>query len=332
MHAVHSTRVTTGRFLNRMRRFTPHGFYWLLIVSLVLSSLAPALAEDGSPSKNENSPAPSALTSLSPPAEPSAEAKAAITFIENQDAIVEQVFDLVEKLEVKTIEMRQSLGNEKYETMVEQGKSKDILGIQVPGLGKAEPTTVKPTPEEKGVIITRVVHEATGIAFIIIDNRISLDSAHLRQLIARQHLDANNSKGRPVLLIQIDSQELAEPGAPSVRAQSKDYDVTYRPKPTSLAAKWREWREATWVNPSKWDFALSQFCAAGQIGITCAMGELQKIADPSHAKPYLNTALLSYVFATAVGTFSSTWRNWRPRLMPIPAMPLRQLRFQLFGV
>lgn len=312
-----STQVTApGIALFRRSKIV----HWLLVASLTLSLTYPAFAEtDDSKVRVEN--AQTVATQNQTPATDSGDenpknTRAAIAFIENQEAILEQVFSLAERLEEKTRIKRAELGDAEYEDLVEKGKNKEQLGVQVPGMGKAEATVVKPTPKDKGVIITRVVHEATGISFIIIDSRISLDSPHLQQLIARQHLDANNFEGRPVLVVQVESQTLATPNAPGIREQAAQYDLNYLPKPTTLSAKWKDWRNATWVTPTKWDFALSQFCALGQIGITCGMGELQKVLDPGHAHSYFHAAALSYIFATAVGTLSSPWRNWTNRGKP----------------
>ncbi|MBI4386120.1 MAG: hypothetical protein HY551_01935 [Elusimicrobia bacterium] len=143
-----------------------------------------------------------------------------------QEEILEQIGPLRQKLEAFAEERLKIARAAAFADEVELDKIK----VEIKGLGRAELKGIDQTS------FIRIVHEPTGIALLFVNREaVSKDSRHLRQIVARQHMEAGpNQKGRDAALLWENSRGERIAGAGE-----------FRPKPR-FGRQPRAWLSAYW--------------------------------------------------------------------------------------
>ncbi len=246
---------------------------------------------DTNPGPTEAS-TPSALDIELPVASPETTAHAADQFIANQGEIIAQIFQMHRSLQVHLAEQQRLLGDKQFRKDVLAGK-KDHLRVHDETIGWAEPTTIDE------IMITRVVHSGTGIAFLIIDERVNTTSDHFRQYVARLHQESNRT-GRHVMII---------------KTNANGHSLEYSPMPRMNTAQWwREFYDAVTVRPTAGHIKVAMLSAGAQVAVALSVSKLQVLlsANP-HGSIDLRPAILSGIFGTVMGIFVGTWKNYAGR-------------------
>ncbi len=188
--------------------------------------------------------------------------------------------------------LKDSLGGNEFRRRVDR----DQVSLECDGVGKAEVTSVD------GRSVVRVVGKHYHTAFIFLDqDKVSPDSSHLKQLLARQHIDAGRThpdgrQGRDVVMVWERRSEIT--------------DIVYSPKPSPTSFRWwKDYLTATYKRPISGDYVLAFVCVFLQTLLALGVSYAKTALDPSTAFSFA-PAVVSSVFGLAIGIFTSTYRNW----------------------
>ncbi|NDG83551.1 MAG: hypothetical protein EBX52_00760 [Proteobacteria bacterium] len=187
------------------------------------------------------------------------------------------------------------IGEMVYEQRSIKGERIDELGVILEGVGKAEPTSIDK------IVFSRIVHEKTGIAFLMLQNEISFDSKHLQQYIARVRYESNYGRGRPVVLLSYNHSDI-ETGEPG-KLKYQFYD-----RPKNWKEKAKTWFQAKYVAPDRGAAVLTAMSVAFQVGTTEAITGAQYALGNIHEWSHTASAL-SAIYGTVFGLWGSFYYN-----------------------
>ncbi len=159
----------------------------------------------------------------------------------------------------------------------------------------------------------RIVHHATRLALLYIPHDIAEDSPHLRQIIARQHIDAGEAdpKGRKP---GRDTVVIRYAGLTSDTLQTAQSLHRYFPRhPPGSPAWWNDYSAATYTTPHVGAYALASYCAALQVGAAACIGGLRVALGDGNIDFEYSPMILSGLFAALIGMFASSYRVWTYR-------------------
>lgn len=183
-------------------------------------------------------------------------------------------------------------------------------------LGKIEYTLIDGEP------VIRIVHKATGNAFLMLDaTKISKDSEHLKQYIARQHMFAGldekgKARGRDAVLLWF-QPNVQDSNSASINsninvsegAADRIVDIEYSPKPITKMARLKDYWRGIYKKPTRDTVVFGLGSAILQTAMGLGVSAMKVAVDPT--APFLmEPAMLNFLFGTVIGTFSSTYRNW----------------------
>jgi hypothetical protein len=192
-----------------------------------------------------------------------------------------------------------------YEQRAIKGERIDELGVTIPGLGKAEPTSID------RIVFPRIVHEKSGVAFLMLENEISFDSKHLQQYIARVRYESNQGRGRPVVLLSYNHSDMETGEHGTLKYQFYD-------KPKTWKEKAKTWFQAKYVAPDRGAAVITAMSVLFQVGITEGITAVQYSLGNIHEWSHTASAL-SAVYGTVFGLWSSFYYN-----MTKPSDPLNR--------
>ncbi len=213
-----------------------------------------------------------------------------------RSAVLGQAARLREGLDARADEMRSKLSAAAFQEALDTNAIR-----HEDESGRAELNAVDRQP------VRRVVHDPTDLSVLFVDaDKVSPDSAHLRQFVARQHIDAGTGRvdrkaGRDVVLVweradkPISEQFLARPARGSL-------------------AWWKDYWHATWKRPSRTDvLVIGPVIGAGlQGGLAYGVEKALVLMHWSHGVDML-PILFTMGFGLVLGIFNSTYRNWTYR-------------------
>ena len=182
-----------------------------------------------------------------------------------------------------------------YEQRAIKGERIDELGVSIAGVGKAEPTSID------RIVFTRIVHDKTGIAFLMLQNEISFDSKHLQQYIARVRYESNYGRGRPVVLLSYNHSDIETGETGKLRYQFYDRPKTWKEKA-------KTWFQAKYVAPDRGAAVLTAMSVAFQVGTTEAITGAQYALGNIHEWSHTASAL-SAIYGTVFGLWGSFYYN-----------------------
>ncbi|MDZ4676975.1 MAG: hypothetical protein SGI74_05635 [Oligoflexia bacterium] len=210
---------------------------------------------------------------------------------DNKEELVKDLLDLNVEIHNLADKLKRRYGKERLKDLV----NKNEVVIRRNGFGKAELNACD------GVYFVRVVHDQSKTAILIIPKKtrsnpsqgVDPNSAHLRQIIARQHIEANET-GRNVVKMWLIGDRILE--------------TQYLPK--DAAQYWRDYFYAKWKKPTTADFTMSLFAGAFMQGsLAIVATALKANIDPAYDFSWYPVVLTS-IFGIGVGTFISTYKNW----------------------
>lgn len=229
------------------------------------------------------------------------------TWADEREAILPQLLDVAARLEAEAKRIESLRGPQFLQTMID----KNQFMIEIENFGTAEYRTID------GQRVPRILHNDQ--VYILVDEKlISRDSPHLRQYIARTHVESGASR------VQIDKNGLPKLNAFGGFKRKSGRDLTIAffnddasspefvdlPKPHFT--NWSWWKDYYYAKKKKptWDdFTLAIFSGGVlQAGLTYAM------TMTKHA--YLGTAfswtpvIFTGLFGITIGTFASTYKNF----------------------
>ena len=188
------------------------------------------------------------------------------------------------------------IGEWVYEGLAVKGQRTHELEVSIPGLGRAQPTSID------GIVFPRIVHEKSGIAFLLLDQEVSFDSKHLKQLIARIRYESNYGRGRPVVLLSYNYSPV-EGGQSTGSWRYKFYDT-----PKTWKERAKTWWQAKYVAPNRGAVVLTAMSVAFQVGttegITAIQYALGNIQEWSHS-----ASILTGIYGTVFGLWGSFYYN-----------------------
>jgi hypothetical protein len=187
------------------------------------------------------------------------------------------------------------IGKMVYDQYAIKGEKIDELSVVIPGVGRAEPTSID------RIVLSRIVHEKTGIAFLLLDNEISFDSKHLQQYIARVRYESNYGRGRPVVLLSYNHSPIEDAGQTSIKYKFYDTPKTWREK-TKL------WFQAKYVAPDRGAAIVAAMSVLFQVGTTEGITAVQYALGNIHEWSHTASAL-SAVYGTVFGLWGSFYYN-----------------------
>ncbi len=185
------------------------------------------------------------------------------------------------------------IGEAVYQARAIKGERIEELTLAVPGLGRAEPTSVG------GVVFFKVVHEKTGIAFLLLNHELSYDSKHMTQLIARIRYESNFGRGRPVVLLSYNHSPVEE--NPIIRYKFYDTPKTWKERA-------KTWFQAKYVAPTRGAAVLTAMSVAFQVGTAEGITAIQYALGNVHEWNH-NAAVLSAIYGTVFGLWGSFYYN-----------------------
>lgn len=175
----------------------------------------------------------------------------------------------------------------------------DRVEISDPVLGRAELNTVD------GLHFVRVAHAPTEWAVIFLPGGVvARDSRHLRQIIARQHIDAGRHRadkrmGRD-LLIQWEKN-------------GRLLSLEFLPKPAMWSREWwSDYWHATRKRPTSGDVVLGLLSGTAQ-GLLAYLLMLAKVAFGTAAAVQWEPIIFTFCFGVTIGSLSSAYINWMTR-------------------
>ena len=191
---------------------------------------------------------------------------------------------------------RIAIGEAIYNQRAIRGERIEDLRIEIPGQGKAEPKSIDK------VVFPRVVHEPSGVAFLLLPNEITFDSKHLQQYIARIRYLSNYGKGRPVVLLSYNHSSM-DKVVPGSKLRYKFYDT-----PKTWKEKVQTWFRATYVAPNSGSAMLTTMSVLMQVatteGISAAKYALGSTPTWDHSTTFLTAG-----FGTVFGLWGSFYYN-----------------------
>lgn len=212
-------------------------------------------------------------------------------WFKNPAATIEDIFTVYEAGRAFAREAYESLGEAEFNKALDTRK----IALELEK-GRVEFTGID------GVPIARVLHEPTGTAYLFIDAElIQADSPHLLQYISRLHTQSGYTrkdglKGRDVVLVWMQDDRVT--------------NVELQEKPRLLSRRyWREYWRAIYKKPTLDNVVFGVGCGILQTIFGLAVSAAKVYIDPS-AEFLMEPALLNFLFGTAIGSFSSTYRNW----------------------
>ncbi len=206
--------------------------------------------------------------------------------------VLKEITPLVQGAHEHAANLRKDVGEEQFRQLV----SKNNVVYEIEGVGRAKYNKVDNS------YFIRAVHEKTKIVLLFLDkNEVTSNSKHLRQIVARQHLDAGEvdhrgaRKGRDVVLVWTDENKIV----------STDYHPRFVP---GTGEWWADYWHASVKAPGRGDVALGCLCGALQAGAAFCVSGLKTAIDPS--TPHDNIPMImSGAFGFTIGVFGTTYRN-----------------------
>ena len=199
------------------------------------------------------------------------------------------------RMDFDTEDGLREIGEKVYELRAVRGEKIEELAISIAGIGKAEPTSIDQ------IVFSRIVHEKTGIAFLLLDNEISFDSKHLKQYIARVRYESNHGRGRPVVLLSYNHSPVEE--GVEAPLQYKFYD-----RPHGWKERAKLWFDAKYVAPTRGQAIVTAMSVLFQVGTTEGITAVQYALGNIHEWSHTASAL-SAVYGTVFGLWGSFYYN-----------------------
>lgn len=211
---------------------------------------------------------------------------------ESHEQDVQPILELASELEKHTQDLEARFGNAKIEEMLLRG---DIV-IERAGLGKADMKLID------GVRVPRVVLESNSNAYLLLDSaKIETTSSHLRQYVARVHMDSGKT-GRNLSLLWFESYDLTQ--------LREIHAVESLPKPKAMSMLWwKEYFYSKYKKPTLNDVSMALAVGTGMQATLATVVSLVKshvFGTPMAWEPTIWTAF----FGLGIGTFNSTYKNW----------------------
>lgn len=228
--------------------------------------------------------------------------RSSLAILDEVEVLYHQILTEWEKVQKK----HQSLSATQFITKI---ISHNEITVSKRGLGSAEINAID------GIPFVRIAHAASELSFVIILNRqINTHSAHFKQYIARQHIDAgaernDNQSGRDVITITLSENHEKKSLKNIGPAHFKSY---MRPTPYL----W-DWTKQYWlatkqkVSLSSFKFGLINGILQGLVTYTLANTINYITGDIvlNTVSPALFTAMWGGFF----GIYSSAYKNWTKR-------------------
>jgi hypothetical protein len=210
---------------------------------------------------------------------------------ENKDEILGELLDLNYEVHELANTFKKKFGAKRLDELVEK---KEVFK-EHEGFGKALMTKCD------GQYIVRIIHEPSQTAFLLLPKKaktyspnrgIDPNSTHLRQLVARQHIEAKDV-GLDVVKVWMAGDRVM-------------YDQ-YEPK--DEASYWKEYAYAKYKKPVESDYTMGLVVGMGLQGALMTLATaLRAHIDPTHPFTWYPVAL-TMAFGLPLGIFSSTYRN-----------------------
>jgi hypothetical protein len=217
----------------------------------------------------------------------------------NQYTILVQAQSLRMRVDALASQDMSEWGPQRFESAIDKGE----VAVEDPVLGRGEVNSLQ--VNGKRVLFTRVAHAPTELAIYFLDQEaVPQDSRHLRQILARQVIDAGSHRkdgktGRDVVIVW--------ERAGVVVAKE------FHGKPARLsAAWWKAFWYATYKTPAKTDVWFGVLMGAVQGLLAMGLGFL-KLLMCAGAVMSWTPVFYTFAFGALIGAFISTYKYWTYR-------------------
>ncbi|MBI1861733.1 MAG: hypothetical protein HYR96_12525 [Deltaproteobacteria bacterium] len=207
-----------------------------------------------------------------------------------KDRVLADIIPMVERLEseLEILKLREGNHLAKYLTTNTQS-------FELPGL-RGEINAIDHHP------FFRIVHADTKLSVLLVDEKIAPESHHLRQVVARQHIDAGEEdpkgrkSGRDTVVVRRQGDRLVSEYLPRHIPGSPDW--------------WGDYYHASYKETQLGDYALASYCTVMQMGLASCLGLTRWMLGTSFD---VAPIVISGIFAALIGSRVGLYRTWSYR-------------------